>query len=1616
MLKSGLVLTKVIIVKLFLFSGAAYALSTFTELDDQRPTGVSHNGQVVYGEAGLTWSLSNGYRYLDNYEISGCSNDGTRCVGAFSGTESFLWVLDAGYMSLNQILGTSYTISGDISADGTLVVATDVSLGNGVYLENGDPVWSIPTLDSRPYSQSKARAISGNGQYVAGTNVANNMVGMTPEYEAFIWLPDTSSVPVGLGDLPGGEYYSSANDVSENGVVVGVSRSDEGDTAFRWSQRDGMQSLGALAPGCRSEALAVSADGSVIVGESCQYGEKAAFIWTEQNGMQRLSDVLQQDYNVNLFSCDGQSTCSFTEWALDTATGISDDGKTIVGWGTNSDSDMKGWLVELDVFVAADTDNDGLSDMDEIGLGTPEYLADYNNDLLIDGLEEGRIVRLNYTELGDQLSEKTSIAKVSDEGRYTVFVSYDPNVLIDDTNGKCDVFKRDNINGQVELVSTTSALDILSDGVPCNSAIAVSEDARYVVFSSRSPELLPTSSSYYQLFLRDTINKTTKLITSAFDGGIAQGSHYATAVSMDGRRVLFTSSASNLVEVDSNGFLDVFLYEEITGGIRKVSQGFDGSEANGDSIARSMDGSGASIAYTSSATNIVSNPIISNNNAYLYSSPFEEPALVNVSSQGILSSNTNGRVMSVDLSEDGSFAAFVFNGDLIDTNNATGSDQVYFRDFLTGETLRLSQGRVGTRALVESGGDGVAYVELSDVGENDTNLKGDVYYWDKRTGLSQLITLNNSGIQGNEESAPLDIVRGGDFILFSSKSRNLVPGDTNEATDIFLAKSYFDLSLLPSINIQAPLESGRYFPGDIVELMATAIDPQEGDISSAIVWSSNLDGVLGNGGYVQTSLSEGHHDITAQVVGPNGTTSKTIYDVVVANAPPQVQISLPVESAVYTTADLVTFIASASDSEDGDLSSQIQWIDQNGVNWGYGASVNLYMGDGIYTMTANVMDQHGATASDSVSFTVLNLPPVAGDDSGEVNEGGIVTINLIANDVDQVEGIKADSVMVNTSPSYGAVVVAVDGSITYTHDGSETVTDQLTYTVRDNAGMESNVATVTINVAPVNDAPVAVADSYSLLSGATLTLDVIANDSDADDGLDASSISIVSLPAEGNVQNNGDGTLTYVHNGSSAAFDSFSYLIRDNAGVASNTATVSISIEDSNNRFPIENDFESGLPSDDWTYYRSNATYGRIAVVDGRLRMDVTTNGYFSLNEAILNVDLTGANNVTLSFFQADHNDESTSMPVSFVGHHNSDGVAISADGNTWYRAVLSSALEVSTAGQNYTVDLDAVVANIRASYDPGFGYGDNFKIKFQQYDNYAYPTDGREWDNINIDATYSSLLIDPDQPINISVKDTDLVKSGCESFQLTNTGAGEVVWVGSVDQPWISFQGSTDGTIQPNATEMVNVCWDAVGYGVGYQSTANIVFTDNATGEQITRNIILEVSSGSTFNYSQDFSSGLPSGEWQYYSSSYAGRIAVAGGRLRMDVTTNGVFSLNEAVLALDLAGLSGLRLSFFQAEASDERHGMLSTHTGHSNGDGVAISADGITWYEITSVSALDVGTAGANYSFDLDAEVARIQSSYDPSFTYTSNFKIKFQQYDNYSHPTDGREWDSIVITNE
>ena len=216
-----------------------------------------------------------------------------------------------------------------------------------------------------------------------------------------------------------------------------------------------------------------------------------------------------------------------------------------------------------------------------------------------------------------------------------------------------------------------------------------------------------------------------------------------------------------------------------------------------------------------------------------------------------------------------------------------------------------------------------------------------------------------------------------------------------------------------------------------------------------------------------------------------------------------------------------------------------------------------------FTYRANDGTVDSVEATVTIAVTALNDPPVAVDDSYDVAEGGILTrdaaVGVLANDTD-AEGATLTARLV-ANVSHGVLTLSPDGSFNYVHDGSETTSDSFKYVANDGS-FDSNTATVTITVAGDNDAPVAVDDAYTVAEGGTLdtTADtgVLLNDSD-DDG-DTLTASLVADVAHGDLTLNKDGSFTYVHDGSEAHSDEFTYSANDGTSDSGNVGTVTITV------------------------------------------------------------------------------------------------------------------------------------------------------------------------------------------------------------------------------------------------------------------------------------------------------------------------------------------------------------------------------------------------------------------------------------------------------------------------
>jgi probable HAF family extracellular repeat protein len=257
--------------------------------------------------------------------VVGNSDNGSRNVG-------FRWTTTGGMEGLGFLPDPDAWESAAfaISADG-LVVVGDSQVGPSYHAVRWTGPGGIADLGALPGYSYNALAVgaSANGSVVVG--YCQNDWPLY-QWQAFRWTNGPAGITA-LGFLPGG-VNSEANAVSADGtVIVGGSESTAGWQACRW-KNGAIAGLGSL-PGYtnRITAFAVSSDGSVIVGGRDSATDSAAFIWDSAHGLRNLQSVLAGTYGLDL-----------TGWSLKKAAGISADGNTIVGYGTDPAGKTEAWL------------------------------------------------------------------------------------------------------------------------------------------------------------------------------------------------------------------------------------------------------------------------------------------------------------------------------------------------------------------------------------------------------------------------------------------------------------------------------------------------------------------------------------------------------------------------------------------------------------------------------------------------------------------------------------------------------------------------------------------------------------------------------------------------------------------------------------------------------------------------------------------------------------------------------------------------------------------------------------------------------------------------------------------------------------------------------------------------------------------------------------------------------------------------------------------------------------------------------------------------------------------------------------------------------------------------
>ena len=234
--------------------------------------------------------------------------------------------------------------------------------------------------------------------------------------------------------------------------------------------------------------------------------------------------------------------------------------------------------------------------------------------------------------------------------------------------------------------------------------------------------------------------------------------------------------------------------------------------------------------------------------------------------------------------------------------------------------------------------------------------------------------------------------------------------------------------------------------------------------------------------------------------------------------------------------------------------------------------------NGIDSFTYAMSDSQGGSANATVDVTIssVNEYPVAVNDSYSTSKNTALTVaapGVLANDTDGDGDLLMAFVL--TEPSHGTLTLNAEGDFTYTPETDYAGADSFTYVIDDGVAT-SNVGTVTIAVAPTNEAPVAQANSYSTDEDTPLVLaapGLLANDTDPNS--DPLTAVLVSAPGHGSVTVSSNGGFTYTPAADYNGPDSFTYKANDGAA-DSNVATVSLTVNAVNDAPVAGNDAFAG--------------------------------------------------------------------------------------------------------------------------------------------------------------------------------------------------------------------------------------------------------------------------------------------------------------------------------------------------------------------------------------------------------------------------------------------------------
>lgn len=496
---------------------------------------------------------------------------------------------------------------------------------------------------------------------------------------------------------------------------------------------------------------------------------------------------------------------------------------------------------------------------------------DTNNatDIFVRDVINGTTTLVSTNPAGGNASGISRGSVLTPDGRYVAFTSAATNLVVNDTNGIADVFVRDLQAGTITLASVgalTNSNPPVTGTATSSESPEITPDGRYVAFVSAATNLVPKVTTSGEIYVRDLVGGNTfwastnarAIFKSVIGSTNVVACNYS--ISDDGQFVAFEvctnsgggasargiilrySTVTGLTDIiNTNASVPLLSYELIhdlsmtpdgrfvtyvagssttnsiycwdaqSGISTLVSVSTDNSTpASGVSDSPVISANGQFVAFTSTGTNLVTNPLAGSCDLYIRD--------LQAGITQLLDADTNGVGVGVDattvpaMSADGSVVAFDSANLLSDNRHLV--HEVFTRGVASAVTTLVSAANPALSSQTPDGISGFTSLSVSSNGEfvafysdadnlvaGDTNGFRDVFVRDLVAGTNYLVSVNTNGnASGDNLSFDPAISGNGRYVAYTSSADNLVAGDTNNTQDVFMRDLLAGTTTLVSIS------------------------------------------------------------------------------------------------------------------------------------------------------------------------------------------------------------------------------------------------------------------------------------------------------------------------------------------------------------------------------------------------------------------------------------------------------------------------------------------------------------------------------------------------------------------------------------------------------------------------------------------------------------------------------------------------------------------------------------------------------------------------------------------------------------------------------------------------